>query len=274
MINSSVPNTALHSLPESGREPEGTVNAVIRALSILDLLGQANEELGVTEISREIGLHKSTVFRLLNTLALSGYVKQNPKSGKYSLGIHLVQLGMSVLNQIDLRRVARPYLEELLHTCGEAVHPGILDQGEVIYIDKIDVERPLTMGSRIGGKSPGYCTGLGKVLMAYLPEPELQLLVAKGEFYRFTANTIVEPNQLLEHLARIREQGYALDDEEHEMGIRCLAVPIKNHQGTVVAAISISGPTLRMTREKLDQITPPVISVGQRISLALGYMPR
>lgn len=273
-MNSTISNPNLHSPSVSAHDQEGTVNAVIRALSILDLLGQANEELGVTEISHETNLHKSTVFRLLNTLALSGYIKQNPENGKYALSIHLVQLGMSVLNRIDLRRVARPYLEELLNTCGEAVHLGILDQGDVIYIDKIDVDRPLTMGSRIGGKSPGYCTGLGKVLMAYLPEPELQQLVTKRKFCRFTVNTIVEPNQLLEHLARIREQGYALDDEEHELGIRCLAVPIKDHKGNVVAAVSVSGPTLRMTREKLDQITPRVIAVGQRISLALGYLPR
>lgn len=250
---------------------DGAIHSVIRALAILDLLGHTGGELGITEISRELSLHKSTVFRLISTLVIAGYVQQNPKTEKYRLGIHLAQLGMIVLNQIDLRRVARPFLHELMNVCNEAIHLGILDQDEVIYIEKIEMERPLTMGSRIGGKSPAYCTGLGKVLLAHFPEDNLKKLLSKDTLNRFTSNTITDPVSLMEHFVRVRDQGYAIDDEEHELGIRCVAVPIRDHQGYVIAALSVSGPTLRMTREKLDQVVPKIIETGKRISQALGY---
>ncbi len=267
-------STSIHALSNKSPITDGVINSVIRALAILDLLGQSGTELGITEISRELSLHKSTVFRLLSTLVTAGYVQQNPKTEKYYLGIHLAQLGMTVLNNIDLRKVAKPFLKELMNVCNEAIHLGILDQDEVIYIDKIDMDRPLTMGSHIGGKSPGYCTGLGKVLLAYLSEDSLKKLISKGKFHRFTSNTITDPTSLMEHLVRIRDQGYAIDDEEHELGIRCVAVPVRDHQGSVIAALSVSGPTLRMTREKLDQVViPKIIEIGRRVSQALGYNP-
>lgn len=266
-------STSILALSNKSLLDDGIINSVIRALAILDLLGQSDAELGITEISRELSLHKSTVFRLISTLMVAGYVQQNPKNEKYHLGIHIAQLGMNVLNRIDLRRVAKPFLNELMSICNEAVHLGVLDKVEVIYIDKIDVERPLTMGSRIGGKSPGYCTGLGKVLLAYASKDAIEQLLSKGNLTRYTSNTITDHNSLIEHLARIRDQGYAVDDEEHELGIRCVAVPIRDYQGHVIAALSVSGPTLRMTREKLDQVIPKIIEIGGRISQSLGYNP-
>lgn len=248
------------------------ITAVLRALAILDLLYQANGELGITEISQELSLHKSTVSRLLTTLVTAEYVHQNPVTKKYYLGIHLVQLGMTVLNQIELRKVARPYLQELMNLSNEAIHLGIMEQNEVIYIDKLDAEHGLMMGSRIGGKSPGYCTGLGKVLLAFSPPDKLKQLLAQDQLFRFTANTITNPATLAEHLKQIRAQGYAIDDEEHELGVRCVAVPIRDHTGSVIAAVSVSGPTLRMTREKLDRLIPEIIATGNRISKALGYI--
>ena len=205
-------STSILALSNKSFLDDGIINSLIRALAILDLLGQSDAELGITEISRELSLHKSTVFRLISTLMVAGYVQQNPKNEKYHLGIHIAQLGMNVLNRIDLRRVAKPFLNELMSICNEAVHLGVLDKVEVIYIDKIDVERPLTMGSRIGGKSPGYCTGLGKVLLAYASKDAIEQLLSKGNLTRYTSNTITDHNSLIEHLARIRTRD-AVDDE-------------------------------------------------------------
>jgi IclR family KDG regulon transcriptional repressor len=251
---------------------DNAVNSVIRALTILDLLGKANGELGITEISRELQLHKSTVYRLIATLVGSGYVQQNPQTEKYRLGIHLAELGMTVINGLDLRRAARPFLLELMEYCDEAIHLGILEGHEVVYIDKIDVDRGLIMGSRIGGRSPAYCTGLGKALLAFVPLKNLeQYLTQAPSLHRFTPNTLVEPQSIKDHLDRIRAQGYAIDDEEHELGIRCIAVPVRNYLGEAVAAISVSGPTLRMTREKMDLVIPKIIEVGENLSNSLGY---
>ncbi|NLY91713.1 MAG: IclR family transcriptional regulator [Firmicutes bacterium] len=260
---------ALNNPTQVGEE---TITAVIRALAILDLLGQSEGELGITEISQRLSLQKSTVFRLLNTLMVGEYVRQNPATKKYYLGTHLLRLGMTVLNQIELRKVAQPYLRELMAVCNEVIHLGILEQNEVIYIDKIDVDRPLSMVSRIGGKSPWYCTGLGKVLLAFSPPAVLEELLSKTKLVQFTPNTITDPARLVEHLKQIQAQGYAIDDEEHELGIRCVGVPIRDYQGSVIAALSVSGPTLRMTQDKLKQIIPVIINTGNRISKALGYM--
>jgi IclR family KDG regulon transcriptional repressor len=267
-----VPKTVVNKPQTKSTQPKNAVNSVLRALTILDLLGKINGELGITEISHELKINKSTVYRLLATLVSSGYAQQNPKTEKYRLGIHLAELGMTVLNQLDLRQTARPFLRELMEYCDEAIHLGILEHNEVVYIDKFNVDRPLTMGSRIGSRSPAYCTGLGKALLAFIPTKNLeQLLTQASSLRRYTPNTLTEPERIKEHLARVRTQGYAIDDEEHELGIRCVAVPIRNHLGETVAAVSVSGPTLRMTREKLDLVIPKVIEVGKAISHTLGY---
>jgi IclR family KDG regulon transcriptional repressor len=268
----NTPLTGLNNSESQAPPRDNAVNSVIRALTILDLLGKSPGELGITEISQELQLHKSTVYRLIATLVSSGYVQQNPQTEKYRLGIHLAELGMTVLNGLDLRQAARPFLLELLEYCDEAIHLGILEDNEVVYIDKIDVNRSLTMGSRIGGRSPAYCTGLGKALLAFIPQENLErFLTQNPALRRFTANTLVDPENLQDHLSRVRTQGYAIDDEEHELGIRCVAVPVRNHLGEVIAAISVSGPSLRMTREKMDLIIPKIIETGEGISNSLGY---
>ncbi len=256
-------------LPKSGNE--NGARSVLRALAIVDLLGRAGEELGVTEISNRLGLHKSTVFRLLTTLAAAGYVRQESPLGKYRLGMRLAELGMIALSQIDLRSEARPFLRDLMEATGETVHLGIVDGDQVVYIDKIESRQILTMKSTIGSRAPAHCTALGKVLMAFLPDEDLDALLARRDLARLTANTIAQPAGLREHLVRIREQGYAIDDEEHEPGIRCIAAPIRDHTSRVVAAVSVSGPSVRITREAMERIIPRVIEAGNEISRAVGH---
>ncbi|MBO8127516.1 MAG: IclR family transcriptional regulator [Firmicutes bacterium] len=246
------------------------VTSVSRALDILDLLGSSSKELGVTEISKAMGLPKTTVYRLLTTLMAHQYVNQDVDTGKYRLGLHLAKLGRQVLDHIDLRQAVRPFLKKLATLTGETVHLGILDNNQMIYIDKVESDQMLTMKSRIGASAPVHCTAVGKVLLAYASEKIIETILAQP-LTGFTSTTITDPEALRRHLATIRERGYAIDDEEHEIGIRCIGVPVRNHARKVIAAISVAGPAVRITRERLEEIKPLVIEIGHEISHALGY---
>ncbi len=248
-----------------------TISSVARALDILDCLASRPGEMGVTEISRQLRVHKSTVSRMLATLETRGYVSQNGGSGKYCLGMRIVELASHKLEQLDLRAQARPFLEELARATGETAHLAVLDQGKVVYIDKVDTPQTLMMRSRIGYRVFAHCTALGKAILAMLPEAAVDQLIRERGLPRFTPNTIVDALALKEHLRNVRAQGFAVDDEEHEEGIRCAAAPVMNHVGNVVGALSVSGPTLRITRQHLETIGGLVKEAAVRLSSSLGY---
>jgi DNA-binding IclR family transcriptional regulator len=248
-----------------------SVASVLRALAILEFVGASYKETGVTEVSAGLNLHKSTVSRLMSTLASRGFLRQNHATGRYSLGLRIAALGSICLSQIDVRQQARPYLEELMEASGEAVHLGILDDGHAVYIDKVESSQVLTMRSRVGASAPIHCTALGKAMCAYLPEATVREWLAKRGMKQHTANTIVNPDDYIAHLATVQALGYASDDEEHEEGIRCIAVPIMDHTGRPVAAVSISGPTVRMSREKVREILPSLIRAGRELSASMGF---
>jgi len=256
----------------SDRSGRSSVQSVVHALDIFDYLASSGGEAGVTELAQFLGIHKSTASRLLATLNERGYVSRSPQSGKYSLGMHLVELSRVKLDQIDLRQLARPYLENLVSATGETAHLAVLDHGKVVYIDKVDTPQTLGMRSRIGYRIAAHCTALGKALLAELPAAELDSVLDTDKMVRFTSNTITDPDTLKLHLASVRERGYAIDDEEHEDGIRCIAAAIKDHAGRVVAAISVSGPTFRITREKADAIGRLVGDAARRLSASSGYV--
>lgn len=245
----------------------------MRAMSILDLLGRSGKRMGVTEIGTELGLHKSTVYRILSTLEQGGYIQQDTESGKYSLGTHILELGMQCLQQIDLREKAAPIMKRLSAETGEVVHLAILDGLEVVYIDKVEQSQTLTMRARIGARAHAHCTALGKVLLAFRGDDVLARLEGR-ELARQTPNTITSIPELRAHLSTVRDRGYAVDDEENEQGVRCVAVPIRNHAGTVVAAMSISAPTVRLPRERVDEVVPLVLKAGRDLSGTLGYRSR
>ncbi|HHY46428.1 MAG TPA: IclR family transcriptional regulator [Firmicutes bacterium] len=248
------------------------VNSVLRAMGILDLLGRSGKRMGVTEIGAELGLHKSTVYRILSTLEQGGYVQQDLETGKYSLGTHILELGMQCLQQIDLREKAGPIMKRLSAETGEVVHLAILDGLEVVYIDKAEQSQTLTMRARIGARAHAHCTALGKVLLAFRGNEVMAHLEGR-ELVRQTPNTITSVAELRAHLSLVRERGYAIDDEENEQGVRCVAVPIRNHAGTVVAAMSISAPSVRLTRERVSEVVPLILRAGRDLSEALGYRP-
>jgi IclR family KDG regulon transcriptional repressor len=255
---------------QSAHEPAAGMSSVLRALDLIELVAEAGREIGVTELAARSGMHKSSVSRVMATLASRGYARQNPATGRYALGMHLVELGAASLAQVELRQQARPFVEQLCEATGETVHLAEMIDDSIVYIDKAESEHVLTMRSRVGSSVPLHCTGLGKALCAYLPQDFVLRCLDRTGMVRYQPNTITTRDEFLACLAQIRERGYAIDDEEHEEGIRCVAVPILDCLGRAIAAISVSGPTVRLSHQHLHEIAPLVTSVGKAISRAMG----
>jgi len=258
-----------------GSKPTNLVQAIERVSLILDALCQSSQGISVRELSAEVKLPKGTTHRLLSSLAYFGYVQQDSKTRHYSLGFKLVELGNRLLNQLDLRTEAKPFLADLAKRAQETVHLVILDQNEVIYIDKVesnDNPSGLRMASRVGSRNPAHSCAVGKVFLAHFSEEELDEFVKNTGLPKMTENTISDPIRLKEHLKLVRSQGYVVDDEENEKGIRCVAAPISNEIGMVVAATSISGPAIRITRKRIQEsLKNEIIETALKISLKLGF---
>lgn len=246
--------------------------SVAKALAILEYLAAAEAPRDLGVISRALGIHKSTVYRFLSTLESFGYIKQDEETGRYSLGSRVVWLASKFLDSLDIRVLARPLLEGLVETTRETVHLAILDDFEVVYIDKVDGLQPVKMASRVGYRMPAHSTGLGKALLAHLDESQWSVYVNRKGLARFTPNTISEPEMFYHHLREIRERGFAVDNCENEDGIRCVAVPVRDHTGKIVAAISISGWILTMTPDRLEGLADLAKKTAQAISERLGGM--
>jgi len=253
----------------------GTVQAIERGCKILDALGKGKQSYSIQDLSSELNLPKPTIHRILSTLRHFGFVAQDEVSKEYRLGFRLLELGYTVLDQIDLRKIAEPFLTKLANRAEETVHLVILDQGEIVYLDKVEkVSDPknLRMVSRIGMRNYTHSCAVGKVLLAFLSDSEKDEIIAQKGLQKMTKNTIVNLGQLNKHLADVRAQGYAIDDEENEEGIRCIAAPVRNDRGNVIAAISISGPTVRMTRKRVhSELKTQVMKTALEISKKLGY---
>jgi DNA-binding IclR family transcriptional regulator len=259
----------LHGTATRRRPAGNAIRAVERAAAILKAFSPTAPSLGVTELARRLALHKSTVHRLLTTLEHEGFVVQDA-GGRYRLGLQLFELGSLVVNSMELQKIARGPLEEAHRACGETVHLAILDEGEVVYIDKIESTRQLRMHSLIGRRSPAHCTGLGKVLLAWLPAEALDQIIRRG-LRTYTSRTISSPGALRNHLALVRQRGYAIDDGEHEELIRCAAAPVFDHTGAVVAAVSIASVGVDVESARFKEYIGLVQSCSRSISQALGH---
>jgi IclR family transcriptional regulator, KDG regulon repressor len=253
-------------------ERENMVKSVSRALDIILLISMKKSGLGVTEIARQIDINKSSVYRILSTLVQYGFIEQDKETGRYKLGYKFLEVSSRLLESIDLREEARPFLTELEKETNEVIHLVVYDQGEVVYIEKLDGNEALRMHSKVGKRAPMHCTSVGKAILAYLPANIVAGILERKGMPVHTDRTIINHDEFLKELTQVREKGYALDDEENEFGIRCLGVPIFDHLGQVAAAISISGPTIRMTDERLQQLQPKILSIGKKISRRLGYL--
>jgi len=241
------------------------IKVLEKAFRILDLYSETTYELTATEIAERVRFNKTSVFRIITNLEEAGFLEKDPATLKYRLGLKIFFMGSLVKPFTDLKRVAKPWLKKLNTLCGETVHLAALQDGEALYLDKIESSRTIRVAaSRVGQKLPAHCSGVGKVLLANIPPDETEAIVAEKGLKRFTDKTITTWERLSEELSRVRKQGYAFDNEEIEEELKCVAAPIfVNKQ--VVAAISASVPKERFNRSK-DELTDLVIATAKHIS--------
>lgn len=245
------------------------IQSVERALTIIDLFNEQHTELKITEISSKLNLNKSTVHSLLKTLKKHNYIKQDNDSGKYSLGLKLLERGQFVLNSMDIREIARKYLVDLSVNTGQTTHLVILEGRFGVYIDKVEGASAVVY-SRIGKRVPIHCSAVGKSLMAFKEEEEITTLLEDYDFFPQTDHSITDKHTYLKELEKVREQGFSIDNEENEPGIYCIAVPIFDHSNKVVAAISISTTKQTVTPELKEEIVNSLKQTCSEISKTLG----
>ncbi|MBP1931209.1 IclR family transcriptional regulator [Ammoniphilus resinae] len=250
---------------------EEGVKSLERAFQIVEQVSVEKNGIGITELSVKLGMYKSTVHRVLNTLVHLGYVEQDRNTEKYKLGYRWLAVSSRLLNNLDIRKVAYPYLQDLADHTGEVIHLVVLDGHEVVYIEKVEGNQTIRMHSQIGKRVPVHCTGVGKAILAFLPPAALTKVLSGCEWHAHTPYTLKTENELLRHLEKVRKQGYAFDLEENELGISCAAAPIWDYTGKVAASISVSGPTTRMNKERLEDTAKLVREYGRKISVTLGY---
>lgn len=243
------------------------VQSLERALDILELLGGASSELGVTEIGPSVELPNGTAHRLLATLTYRGYVLRNPKTRKYSLGPKTLTLASSAGDQLG--PLARPYLEELMEVSRETSNLAVLDRDSVVYLDQIPANRMVRMFTEPGNRVTPHSSGTGKVLLAYQTEEVIDSIIRRAGLKRYTRHTITDPDKLKAKLAEIKHQGYGLDSEEMEEGVRCVAAPVFGPDGGAMAAISISGPASRLDETRLEELIPDIIRIATTFSKSL-----
>ncbi|HZK25914.1 MAG TPA: IclR family transcriptional regulator [Thermoclostridium sp.] len=244
------------------------VQTLDRAFDIIELLSTHSSGMGVTEIGRELGLHKSTVHRLVNALVYRGYLEKDKNKGLYKIGLKFIEVSSLHIHQIELKTEAMPFMRHLAESTGQVAHLAILDETEIVYIEKIDVVQSLRMYSQIGERIPVYCSALGKVLLANLDVAYRNKIVQRINFVPYTENTIVDKEQFILELGKTKQRGWAIDNQEHESGIRCIAAPIKDFTGRTIAALSITG---NISQEKERSFIKMMIETASNISRQMGY---
>jgi len=251
---------------------EYIIQAVDHALDLLEQFHDDVDELGVTELSKRLKLHKNNVFRLLATLESRNYIEQNRVTENYRLGLKTLELGQTFIKQMGLLRQSRPVLEALVRECNETTYVAILKDFHIVYLDTVETDLTVRVVPRVGSRLPAYCTAAGKVQLAYMTDEELDNYIPGKELKRYTSNTIIDKDILRKHLAVVAEQGYAVDNEELDSGVRCVGAPIRDYTRRIIGAVSISGPSMRFTDERIDkELIPLVKKAGEEISTKLGY---
>jgi DNA-binding IclR family transcriptional regulator len=248
------------------------LQALDRAFAVLDLLGESDVPLGLAQVASSLGLHKSTAHRFLMVLERHRMVERTT-TGKFRLGLRLFDFGNRAIEQYDLRERAQPHLKRLVAETEETAHLCILEHSHIIYLDKLEPARSVRMFSRVGASNPVNSTAVGKAILAFTPPERVEEILRKTRFERFTAKTITTRELLMREVERTRRRGYAVDDEEREEGVRCVAVPILDSNGIAVAAISVSGPSFRVTSQKLPTIANRLVACVRAISIDMGYLP-
>jgi DNA-binding IclR family transcriptional regulator len=256
----------------STHEPYPGTQAVLRAITLLKVFTDEQPELGLADLARLVGLNKTTAYRLLTALESEGMVARNPDTDAYRLGPEAIVLGGRAVRANDLRAVAERELQALARQVGEAATLEVLVDGEVLILNEIPVDRLVSANQSIGTRWPAHATSTGKVLLAHLPSADLETLL-KTTLTRLTDRTIIDPEILQQELDCVRRQGYAVANQELEVGFIAIGAPVRDHNGQVVAAISVNGPSARLTPDRTPQVVEQVKTAAAQISEQLGFRP-
>jgi IclR family KDG regulon transcriptional repressor len=239
------------------------IQSLGRGLRILDTLGQTSEGASISELAELLGVDKGTASRLVATLVQYGYAEKDESTHRFHPGSRVVALSRSVLNRLPLREAAKPFLKELMEKTGECAHLAVCSQGKALYIDQVESPATLRVNAQVGTMNPLHCTALGKILLAFCDAP------FPTDLEKHTPQTITAPGELRAHLEQVRQLGYAMDDQEFDLGVRCLAAPVYDFRGKGVASIGISGPASRITPAKVANLAEIVTGVAKEFSARL-----
>ncbi len=265
------PSSAAHPPKDMARMAGNS--AIERALGVLQYLARHPGEHGVRNLAAALGLSPTTVFRLLEALERMGFVRQNPDTARYSIGVAAVQLGISALGTLDITAVAPPCLRRLASETGESAFLAVLDDTEIVYLLKEEGSHSIRTTARLGSRRPVHCTALGKAMLATLPPEQVEAILDRAGMPALTAHTITDRALLWEELARVRVCGYAVDREEIEDGLVCIGAPVRDYSGATLAAVSMAGPVARMVPYE-ERFGRRVAATALEISTGLGYVPR
>ncbi|MFG6150274.1 IclR family transcriptional regulator [Halobacillus sp. B23F22_1] len=259
-------------MPKKKNQPQ-TLSSVRNALLILKSFSTFEPTKKVSELAESLGLAKSTVSRLLSTLASEGFVIKDPKTNAYRLGLPVLTLGGIVTNNLEIHKESAPVLSKLVNDTGETAHVAIMDGLDTIYIHKEECHHPVRILTHVGRRNPSYCTSSGKVLLAFSEKHIVEEVINKG-LVSYTENSITDPDQLRQELHMIREKGYAISTEELTEGTKSVAAPIRDYKGKVVSAITVVGPVQRLKNNKIPDVAKKVIEAGKEASERMGYDER
>lgn len=263
----------MQSSAETPSSGTGRLSSVASALQMLKVFSAEEAEIGISSLAKRLGLAKSTVHRLAVTLASEGFLEQNPENGRYRLGLSLFSLGALVRKRMDVSNEARPLLGQLRDKTQEAVRLAILSNTQVMFLYNLESSQAIGIMTYIGSLKPAFCTAEGRVLLAYAPPAALAAVVREKLVPR-TPKTPTDAAELGRALEEVRQQGYAVDDEESEVGVRGLAAPVRDLSGKVIAAVGLAGPVQRLTKKDLRSLAPEVVGTADAVSVRLGYRAR
>ena len=248
------------------------VESLSRGLSILSLLAGSSSPLTLTELSQRLGLSKGSIQRLTFTLQQLGYIERDASNKTFRLGPKTLSIGFSATRNLDLERLAYPYLEEASREMGEAVNLAILDGKEIVYVGRHASRQTLNVNMQIGSRRPLHCTSMGKAILAFMPKHQLERILRTLELTSFTPRTITTIQDLRICLERVRARGFATSNEEMEIGVRSVSAPLRNSTGGVFSAVNIAAPTIRVSLRKLETVlAEKVMQIADKISFVLGY---
>ncbi len=252
-------------------KPKYPIKVLLNTFLIFDILIEREQPVSIHELSEALNIYPSTIHRILDTLNYIGYIENKIDSDKYQIGVRAIELGMAKLNQIDLIKIAKPNLESLSKEFNENVYLGVIFDGKVMYEAKKEAPRKISLVTHVGTRAPLHSTSLGKVLITDLSKKERDKILGKKPLQRLTKNTITDRNILENEIEKVKKLGYAIDNEENENEIKCIAAPIKDNNGKVIAAISISGPSYRCNNAKQKTMIKVLVKTAKQISLKLGF---